>query len=823
VLARAWPYLGSRGTAVAIHGGVPEPPHDPLAADSRVSARGRVWRIAARTLHADCEAIRLRVVSASNTPSTRTLLRPFDRVVPLAPRSDPRIVTERAWGGRVFSALARSRAFGSVGSAASARIDILPFQFEPALAVLRHGSARVLIADEVGLGKTIQAGLLLAELSADSVSFRGLILAPAALVSQWTGELRERFRLDINKVDAGWLSTQSRNLPPDVNPWSLPGCYVASIDLVKRPEVLRPLEDVTWDVVVADEAHGAAIGTARLAAAHAIASRARRVVLMTATPPDGDPAQLAALLGIGALDDSIVQFRRSRADVGLPSRRRSVLLHVRLTAAERRMHRLLDRYTTRVWNEAATNPDSRGMLTATLLRKRALSSAASLGYSVQRRIALLAGAEPSDNTQLLLPLGEEDAIADDIADSALGGNGLADAPTERALLARLEKLALAAARFESKISVLVRLIRRARQPAIVFTEYRDTLARIDMALREAGHAPALLHGGMSARERADIVRLFNDRDSLLLATDAAAEGLNLHRRCRLLIHFELPWTPGRLEQRTGRVDRLGQVRTVHEVVLVARDTAERLVLVPLLRRVRAAAEAGARQNPALLAITESMVASGVIAGEEIQVPADRTPAAAFHRLAAEATVEAERARLQRRAFAMPSTDARAVVAAGNRGGSVRLLVEVLLRNASGQPQHSELVLLETDEGWHGDRRGRAVREFLAGLLDRRWAAVVDAAERHSAPRLRTARARQAAVIGALQHRDRAILLGLPSAARRLVQAGLFDNRALKTIEHQRRAAALMMEDADVRSDRDAEDLQVECEIKLVAVRLGRHR
>jgi superfamily II DNA or RNA helicase len=753
------------------------------------------------------------------------LLRPFDRVVPLASRIQPRVVTPRAWSRDVFSTLTRTRPFGSVGAAASAVIELLPFQFEPALAVLRHGCTRVLIADEVGLGKTIQAGLLLAELSAGNRAFRSLVLAPAALITQWASELRERFRLEVNKVDAGWLSAQSRSLPSDVNPWSLPGSYIASIDLLKRPEVLRPLEDVTWDIVVVDEAHNAAIGTARLAAAHAIATRARRVLLMTATPPDAEPAQLAALTGIGDLGDPIVQFRRSRADVGLHSRRRTVMLHVRLTAIERRMHRLLDRYTASLWSHSATSGDSRTPLTATVLRKRALSSAASLAASLQRRIALLGGAEPTKDPQLLLPLGEEDALADEVQDSALSAPGLADVLGERILLAKLESLALAASRVESKIRVLVRLIRRVRQSAIVFTEYRDTLARLEAALRSAGHAPVLLHGGMSARDRADVVRLFNDGQSLLLATDAAAEGLNLHHHCRLVIHFELPWMPGRLEQRTGRVDRLGQSGAVHEVLLVARNTAERLVLVPLLKRIRAGAQSGARQSSPLLALTESMVAAGVVGGDEIRLPDEGAAPAAFCRLIDEASGEAERVELQRRGDALGPivTDGAPLITAGRCGASVRLLVELTLRTTSGQSRHSEVVFIEARVPWDGDRRAGVVREFLRSFLQKHWAAVLEAVDRRSAMSVQTAREQQATVIERLRYRERAMLRKLPSAARRLVQAGLFDNRTVKAMQNERRAAALMIEDADVRSDRYAESLESGCAARIVAVTLGRHR
>ena len=757
--------------------------------------------------------------------STFTLLRPFDRIVPLAARIEPHVVSGRVWSNRVFLTLTRARPFGSVGTAAAARIDLFPFQFEPALAVLRHGCTRLLIADEVGLGKTIQAGLLLSELSASDATFRGLVLAPAALLGQWAGELDDRFRLEVNRVDAAWLSARSRSLPADVNPWSLPGCYVASIDLLKRPEVLRPLEDVTWDIVVVDEAHNAATGTARLAASHAIASRARRVVLITATPPDGDSVQMAALTGIGALDDPLVQFRRRRVDVGVHSRRRTVMLHVRLTAAERRMHRLLNRYTANLWRESSADRRARASLTATILCKRALSSPASLASSVQRRIALLAGAEPYEDAQLLLPLGEEDALSDNVHDSALNAPGLADADGERLLLRRLERFALAASQVESKIRVLLRLMRRVRQPAIVFTEYRDTLSRIEAALRSAGHATVLLHGGMSARERAEVVRLFDQGQLVLLATDAAAEGLNLHRRCRLVIHFELPWTPGRLEQRTGRIDRLGQERAVHEVLLVARSTAERLVLVPLLKRLRAATAAGTRQTSALLAVTESMVASGVLGGDEIPVSVERPLPLRVCRFVEDAVAEVERAELQRRGDVLGATvgDGAPLITAGRRAPSITLLVEVMLRTAFGQSRHSELVALEAHIPWNGDRRAGAVRTFLASYLEKHWADVVTAVERRTEDSMRSAREQQALVIRRLQHRERAMAAGLPSAARTLVQAGLFENRALKARMSERRVAALMLEDADERADRETASLDVESIIRLVAVRLGRPR
>jgi superfamily II DNA/RNA helicase len=168
---------------------------------------------------------------------------------------------------------------------------------------------------------------------------------------------------------------------------------------------------------------------------------------------------------------------------------------------------------------------------------------------------------------------------------------LSDPQRERRMLTALVSGAETASLHESKVAALCRLLRRARESAIVFTEYRDTLAHLRACLtdRRGIPAPVLLHGGLSREERAAALDEFAHASrSLLLATDAAAEGLNLHQRCRLVINLELPWNPMRLEQRIGRVDRIGQARTVHAFHLIARGTGEARILSRLRARVAAA-------------------------------------------------------------------------------------------------------------------------------------------------------------------------------------------------------------------------------------------
>jgi superfamily II DNA/RNA helicase len=163
---------------------------------------------------------------------------------------------------------------------------------------------------------------------------------------------------------------------------------------------------------------------------------------------------------------------------------------------------------------------------------------------------------------------------------------LADPARERALLDAVHRSATRAAGHETKIAALITLLRRAGQPAVVFTEYRDTLRHLSQRI---GASALLLHGGLTRVERVAVLAAFaNAPRGLLLATDAAAEGLNLHAHCRLVVNLELPWNPMRLEQRIGRVDRIGQRRTVHAFHLIASGTGEERLLAHLKRRITAA-------------------------------------------------------------------------------------------------------------------------------------------------------------------------------------------------------------------------------------------
>jgi len=520
-------------------------------------------------------------------PPTRVLLEPFDRPEPLARVAAPAVVTRRAWMVALLDALSGEQRCDLLSAPAAAAIDILPYQLEPAVAMTIRGVPRVLLADAVGLGKTIQAALVIAELLARRASQRALVLTPSGLRDQWSGELRDRFGLEAIVADAAWLRAARSDLPASVNPWSVGNLIIASIDFVKRPDVFRGLEHLSWDIVVIDEAHAASTDSLRRAAAHALGRRARRVLLLTATPHSGDRTAFDALCRIGAAaaDEPIVLFRRSRTDVGFQISRRVHLLNVRRTDAERELHRRLLAYVRRIWRERRGEAGSDARLATIVLLKRAFSSIASLAESLEFRLAHLADPVSALVAQLDLPLDAEASVLDETPVVSLVSPGFDDEHEERRLLASLVELARAAVATDSKARVLARLLRRVSEPCIVFTEYRDTLTAIERAL-PAGVSRAMLHGGLDRVSRAEAIRQFVSGGArVLLATDAGGEGLNLQARCRLVINLELPWNPIRLEQRIGRVDRIGQRRTVHAINLVAAGTHEASLLARLAHRL----------------------------------------------------------------------------------------------------------------------------------------------------------------------------------------------------------------------------------------------
>ena len=563
-----------------------------------VFARRRRWRIEDVRPYGNCDLVVLRGAEASNIGEIRSVLTPFDAIEAVEPRSRPKRVRLARWRAACRALLAADTPPGGLRAAAAAPIDVFPHQLAPALAMVRGLGTRVLLADDVGLGKTMEAGLIVSELRARGAADRVLVLTPAGLRDQWRAEFTSRLGLDATVFDAAEVRRRVATLPHGVNAWSTTSMAIASLDYVKRVEVLPAVASCRWDVVIVDEAHGIAADTDRRRAVEMLADRAVYVVLLSATPHSGDAHAFASLCRTGAhgADDPVLVFRRTRHDVALPAARKARRLMVRPTPAEARMHVLLARFIDAV----AVERGEYVRLVAGVLQKRACSSARSLLQSIDRRLAALdGGAEGTGSisaSQLLLPLDDSgETTAEDDVPAWHPDVRLDDTQKERRMLEAIADAGRKAEAHETKIVAIDRLLRRVQEPAIVFTEYRDTLLHIASRLRRRS---AILHGGLTRAERTMAVNAFLDgRVDLLLATDAAGEGLNLQRRCRIVVNVELPWNPMRLEQRIGRVDRIGQPRTVHAIHLVARGTVEVDVLARLRERVNRAQRDIAAPDP----------------------------------------------------------------------------------------------------------------------------------------------------------------------------------------------------------------------------------
>lgn len=510
------------------------------------------------------------------------------------------------------------------------RIDVEPYQLVPVLAAVRQPKARLLVADDVGLGKTIEAGLILMELARRGRADRVLIACPAGLQDQWVDEMRFRFNLEFTKVDSRkWLDLR-RNYPTTVSPWTAAPFAVSSIDYLKTN--LTAIQAAPpFDVVIIDEAHhvarsyageGRSAATDRSRLARTLADHTRELILLSATPHNGYQESFASLLQLlsihlaaddGRLDPDMVKpyfVRRLKDDVARgnppqPISRRNPpqAIKVSPTAREKEIHRRLRGHSKRVLR-ALRDTDSYHVEAFALevLRKRALSSPHALRESLHRRAANL-GVAKLDRTGRHrqeafrqyrgdIALTETDLWeTEELALSGVAAHLPEDDLREEQRLVRtlLDLVEAVTPADDSKLTRLrgwlegFRAGRRGDR-VIVFTEYRDTLDYLEQNL---GLGPILrVDGDLPLRKRREVLGKFAHTPSaILLATDAAGEGLNLQDACHVIVHYELPWNPNRLEQRNGRVDRYGQTHIVEISYLYLAETRDEEILQRLREKL----------------------------------------------------------------------------------------------------------------------------------------------------------------------------------------------------------------------------------------------
>jgi superfamily II DNA or RNA helicase len=440
------------------------------------------------------------------------------------------------------------------------------YQTETVRRVLRFFRGRALLADEVGLGKTIEALMILREYQLRGAVRRALVIVPPALVGQWVGELTEKAGVTPRTTEDAAFRADPEAF------WKDDGVVVASLATARAPRHAAAVQAAPWDLVVVDEAHHV---KNRATASFKLVDglKSRFLLLLTATPIETDLEELynlVTLLKPGQFATPAA-FRAQFVDKKDPlsprnrERLRGLLAEVmvRNTRADSGLS-LPPRYVSTIAVDPL--PEERALYDGVVGFLRAHGAEAS-ARMLAATLLLEAGSSPAAVRGTLLR-----AVAGDKRSLE-----------QRAALALLGKQAAQVAGTR-KSKALVDLVRAHPDQVLVFTRFRDTLAELERALGAAGLAPLTFHGGLDAEAKHRALARFREGGKVLLATDVGGEGQNLHH-CHVLVNFDLPYNPMLIEQRIGRLHRMGQREEVRVYNLCAKGTAEERVLDLLDRRL----------------------------------------------------------------------------------------------------------------------------------------------------------------------------------------------------------------------------------------------
>jgi SNF2 family DNA or RNA helicase len=519
----------------------------------------------------------------------------------------------------------------SIQSPFRSGIDIEDYQLDPVVRAIQMPRVNLLIADDVGLGKTIEVGMTALELIIRHRVRRVVVVCPASLQVQWKEQMRDKFGLDFRIVDSDLMKELRRKRGIHVNPWTHFPRLITSINFLKRERPLRLFREVLpqegesiyprrFDLLILDEAHNCApsgrgkyaTDSLRTEAVRLLAPHFEHKLFLTATPHNGYPESFSALLELldnqrfarGTSPDrnqlNSVMVRRLKSELPLNrwgeprfAKRDIEPLEVPYTDEEKRIHAALREYTRMRHGRAAEGAEQFATdFVLKTLKKRLFSSPAAFAITLAQHEKSLQTArrrkavKPSLGVlQRQIERVEEEHANDDEAEEAtedaVDASGLLfqeATDEELKLLTQMRAWAAkASARSDSKAAELVRWLHENIRPngkwsserVIIFTEYRATqnwLLTLLASEKLTGEDRLLtIHGGMSLEEREAVKAAFQTNPAIspvriLLATDAASEGIDRQNHCCRLIHYEIPWNPNRMEQRNGRRANAGAGR-----------------------------------------------------------------------------------------------------------------------------------------------------------------------------------------------------------------------------------------------------------------------
>lgn len=511
----------------------------------------------------------------------------------------------------------------------------LPHQISALKRVMTNYPIRYLLADEVGLGKTIEAGMVMQELKLRGKAKRILLVVPKGLANQWLSEMRVHFNETFRLISGEEISSLDRLFASDGGAWKLFDQVVVSLDSVKplarrkgwskqRVEEynkarLGNLLKASWDLVVIDEAHrigGSTDQVARHKLGKALAEVTPNLLLLSATPHQGKSDAFARLLNI--LDDQafpdassvskktvqpyIVRTEKRSAldDLGQP------LFQPRITSVvsvswgveytrHRELYEAVSEYVRAGYNKALKNKKPHVGFLMVLLQRLITSSTLAIKTTLERRL------------EILKTLGEED-LQDNLSSVDLDELSEMDGEEQEELLiassgelfneiATVETLLELATRClhernDAKVVQLQKLISAIESKeddhllkVLVFTEFVATQQMLQEYFEDRGVVVVLINGAMSMDERLVAQRQFQEDARILISTDAGGEGLNL-QFAHIVVNYDLPWNPMKIEQRIGRVDRIGQKKPVEAYNFLLTDSVEYRVLEVLEQKLQ---------------------------------------------------------------------------------------------------------------------------------------------------------------------------------------------------------------------------------------------
>lgn len=499
----------------------------------------------------------------------------------------------------------------------------LPHQLYALNRAMSRDRIRYLLADEVGLGKTIEAGLILRELKLRGMARRILVVAPKGLVRQWQAEMRLHFGENFQFIEPAELSAFRQWRSEEENLWRLHDQVICSLDSVKPLEGRRgwsleqlstynrerfeDLISASWDLVIIDEAHrmgGSTDQVARYKLGAALAEAAPYLLLLSATPHQGKTDQFHRLMQLldrdSFPDESSVSSERVRPFVVRTEKRVAIdaegkpLFKPRMTrlhpvawqdrhASQQKLYEAVTEYVRHGYNQAMVTKQRHIGFLMILMQRLVTSSTAAIRATLEKRQALLK--QPQLQPSLF-----ETADVDEWAeldgqtqvDLAIQTKGweMEKAEVDTLLdLARATEAQGTDAKAEALLELIYKLQQEENDPelkVLVFTEFVPTQAMLADFLDSRGFSVVTLNGSMDLEARTRAQQSFSRDIRILISTDAGGEGLNL-QFCHVIVNFDMPWNPMRVEQRIGRVDRIGQPHVVRAINFVLEDTVEHRV------------------------------------------------------------------------------------------------------------------------------------------------------------------------------------------------------------------------------------------------------